>query len=74
MDSSWKDHEPSPIEFMHGRMIDLFHEYRKQNGISDLKVLMGGSEIAELARKARLEVYEKYKKLNLDKAVLKSSL
>jgi hypothetical protein len=73
MNDSWKDHEPSPIEFMHGKLMDEFHKWRKERTWS-IEVEINGSEFAKIVVAAKLATYEKYKKLGLDKPVLKSEL
>lgn len=29
MSLGWENHEPAPIEFLHCRLMDLFHEWRR---------------------------------------------
>lgn len=73
MDNSWENHEPSPIEFFHGRVMDEFHKFRKQN-TKTTYVLMDGIEFNNIIVAAKNATYEKYKALNLDKAVPKSAI
>lgn len=73
MNDSWKDYEPSPIEFMHGKLMDEFHKWRKERTWS-IEVEINGSEFAKIVVAAKLATCEKYKKLGLDKPVLKSEL
>lgn len=73
MSTGWENHEPSPIEFMHGRLLDLFHEWRKTI-TDDVKVEIDGSLFNDIVVKAKKEVYEKYKNLKLDEAILKEKL
>ncbi len=73
MDNSWENVEPAPIEFMHGRMMDLFHEWRRAR-TSDVQVSMNGTDLANIIAKAKMETYEKYKALDLRKAIPKSKL
>ncbi len=73
MDNSWKNHEPSPIEFMHGRLMDEFHKWRKER-TDEIIVPIDGSEFGKIVVAAKLATYEKYKVLGLNKAVLKSDL
>lgn len=70
---NWKDHDPSPIEFMHGRLLDEFHKYRRSQ-TDGLFVKMSGNEFNKILVAAKLATYEKYKKLELNKPVLKSEL
>ena len=73
MDNSWENHEPSPIEFMHGRLMDEFHKWRKERS-NEIIVPIDGSEFGKIVVAAKLATYEKYKALNLDRAVLTSEL
>jgi len=73
MSTGWENHEPSPIEFIHGRLMDEFHKWRKQK-TTEVVVDIDGSEFAKIVVAAKLATYEKYKALGLDKAVLKSDL
>lgn len=73
MSTGWENHEPSPIEFMHGRLIDEFHKWRKER-TEDVIVPIDGIEFNNIVVAAKLATYEKYKKLGLDKAILKSDL
>ena len=73
MDNSWDNYEPSPIEFMHGRLMDEFHKWRKQ--ITDDTVIeIDGIQFSNIVVSAKKATYEKYASLGLDKAVLKSLL
>jgi cobalamin biosynthesis Co2+ chelatase CbiK len=75
MSTGWENHEPSPIEFMHGRLMDEFHKWRKeQNEPADINVIINGIEFSKIVAAAKLATYEKYKALGLDKPVLKSKL
>mgnify|MGYP005751799049 FL=1 len=73
MDNSWENLEPAPIEFMHGRMMELFHEWRRAR-TSDTQVSMNGTDFGNIIAKAKMETYEKYKALDLGKAIPKSKL
>ena len=73
MSTGWKNHEPSPIEFMHGRLMDEFHKWRKER-TAHITVPINGIEFNKIVVAAKLATYEKYKALNLDQAVLKSEL
>jgi hypothetical protein len=73
MSTGWENHEPSPIEFMHGRLMDEFHKWRKERTES-VDVEINGSEFAKIVVAAKLATYEKYKVLGLDKPVLKTTL
>ena len=75
MSTGWENHEPSPIEFMHGRLMDEFHKWRKEQGEpADINVIINGIEFAKIVVAAKLATYEKYKVLGLDKPILKSKL
>ena len=73
MSTGWENHEPSPIEFMHGRLMDEFHKWRKER-TDEIIVPIDGSEFNKIVVAAKLATYEKYKVLGLDKAILKSDL
>jgi len=73
MTTGWELHEPSPIEFMHGRLMDEFHNWRKTK-TKNTTVMIDGSDFNSIVVKAKLATYEKYKVLGLDKAILKSDL
>lgn len=73
MDNSWENYEPAPIEFMHGRMMDLFHEFRlKRTDKTSLPI--NGADLGNIIAQAKKETYEKYKALDLGKAIPKSEL
>jgi len=73
MSTGWENHEPSPIEFMHGRLMDEFHKWRKGK-TENTTVEINGLELNSIIVAAKLATYEKYKVLGLDKAILKSDL
>jgi hypothetical protein len=73
MSEDWEKYESAPIEWMHGRMIDLFHEWRKSK-TENTTVEINGSALNNIIAKAKTETYAKYKKLNLDKAIPKSEM
>ena len=55
------DYEPEPIEFLHGRLIELFHDFRR--GKTDSATVdICGTEFNDIIAKAKLETYSKYKK------------
>lgn len=75
MDDSWKHFEPSPIEFFHGKLMELFHDWRKEKyGISHTTVPIDGIELSNIIARAKIITYEKYKKLNLNEAIHKDKL
>lgn len=73
MSTGWETYEPSPIEFMHGRLQDEFHKWRKER-TENTAVEINGMEFNKIVVEAKKATYEKYKVLGLDKAVLKSVL
>ena len=73
MSTGWENHEPSPIEFMHGRLMDEFHKWRKQK-TENIDVEINGSEFNKIVYAAKCATYEKYKALGLDKPILKNIL
>ena len=73
-EKSWANYEPAPIEFLHSRLMALFHEYRKEHGTTGFRVFMDGSDFTNLIAKAKTETYEKYEKLNLKRVIHKTEL
>lgn len=73
MDNSWEKYEPSPIEFMHGMLMNEFHKWRKER-TNEITILIDGNEFNKIVVAAKLATYKKYKTLGLDKAILKSEL
>lgn len=73
LEESWKDHEPSPIEYFHATLQKEFHKFRlcrTENTTFELN----GIEFNSIVVSAKKATYEKYKKLDLHKPVLKSFL
>jgi hypothetical protein len=73
MSYGWENHEPAPIEFLHGRLMDLFHDWRLTK-TKDTTVEIDGIELGNIIAKAKTETYAKYSRLKLDEPVLKSEL
>lgn len=73
MSTGWENHEPSPIEFMHGVLLDEFHRLRKTK-TENTPVEIDGIEFNRIVAKAKTDTYEKYKAMKLDMAVLKTDL
>jgi hypothetical protein len=73
MSDEFKKYESAPIEWMHGRMIDLFHEWRKSKTVNTT-VEINGSDFNNIIAKAKIETYAKYHKLKLNKAIPKSEM
>lgn len=72
--SNWrKDIEASPIEFLHGELIEEFHRWRKSKTEST-SVLIDGIAFTNIIATAKRTTYEKYKSLGLKNAVLLSVL
>lgn len=70
---SWEGYEPAPIEYLHSRMHELFHEFR--NGKTNGKdVLIDGIQFNKIIAKAKTDTYEKYKKLDLKRTIRKTEL
>jgi|GEM_PF-3186329 len=70
---SWEGKEPAPIEYLHGRLLEHFHEYRLSR-TKETTVAIDGVEFNKLIAKAKTETYEKYAKLNLKRTIDKSEL
>ena len=73
MSTGWENHEPAPIEFLHSKMMDLFHEFRLSKTNSTV-VEINGSELTKIIAKAKTETYAKYPKQVSNKAILKTEL
>ncbi len=73
MSLGWENHEPAPIEFLHGRMMDLFHEWRKTK-TENTNVEINGNDLSKIIAKAKTETYEKYHKQNLKNPILKTEM
>ena len=76
MSTGWENYEPAPIEFLHGRLMDLFHEWRREKYGKDapFEVNIAGNELNNIIAKAKSETYKKYEKLKLKDPILKTSL
>ena len=59
---SWKDWKPSPIELMHGTLLDEFHKFRLKH-TNDLYIKISGKEFNEIVVKAKKVVYNEYPEL-----------
>ena len=70
MTQGWDNIEPAPIEFLHAKIIDLFHEWRKSK-TENTNVEINGIEFNNIFVKAKNLTYEKYKKLDLQKVIPK---
>ena len=71
--TEWENVEPAPIEFMHGRLLDLFHEWRKSK-TENTTVEIDGIAFNNIIAKAKTETYAKYHKQNLKKTIPKSEM
>jgi len=77
MSQGWENHEPAPMEFFHGHLMELFHEWRKQQPSNNEKnsvVEIDGGQLNNLIAKAKIKTYDKYPKQNLREAILKSEI
>jgi len=70
---SWEGKEPAPIEYLHGRLLEHFHAYRL-NITSDTSVQIDGVSFNRIIANAKMETYEKYAKLDLERTIDKSEL
>lgn len=62
MSYGWENNEPAPMEYFHGKLMDLFHEWRKFNHGS-----ISGIDFNNLIVKAKVDTYVKYpKQVNAD--------
>lgn len=75
MSTGWENHEAAPLEFFHGRLQNLFHEWRiLKHGKEDTNPKINGIEFNNLIAKAKQETYAKYPKQVSNKAILKTEL
>ena len=59
--SDWGDLQPAPIEFLHGELMKLFHEFRVSRvGAEVIEVEIQGREFNDLIARAKTLTYEKY--------------
>ncbi len=73
MSTGWENHEPAPIEFLHGRLLDLFHEWRRSK-TENLSVEIDGTAFNSIIAKAKTETYAKYPKQGLRNPVPKTEI
>ncbi len=57
--SQHSNQEPNPIEDLHGRLMELFHEYRLSK-TQDLKVEIDGQEFNKIIAQAKTDIYKKF--------------
>lgn len=75
MSEGWENHEPAPLEFFHGKLMDAFHELRLKKGDNPDKTLtLGGIEFGKMIAKIKMETYAKYPKQVSREAILKTDL
>ncbi len=73
MSSGWDNYEAAPLEFFHGRLMDLFHEYRKTHN-QPIRAEIDGNGLNNLIAKAKTETYAKYPKQVNGNAILKTEI
>jgi hypothetical protein len=73
MSQGWENHEPAPIEFLHGRLMNLFHEWRRTK-TDNTTVEIDGMAFNNIIAKAKNETYAKYPKQKLQEAILKTEI
>lgn len=75
MSEGWENHEPAPLEFFHGKLMDAFHELRLKKGDNPDKTLtLGGIEFGNMIAKIKMETYSKYPKQVNREAISKTDL
>lgn len=74
MSQGWENYEVSPIEFFHGELLELFHEFRKNKVGDSIVVELDGEDFNNIVYKIKNKVYEKYSNLNLDKPIEKDKI
>jgi hypothetical protein len=71
----WENHEPAPLEFFHGKLMDSFHELRLQKGDNlDKTLTLDGIEFGNMIAKIKKETYRKYPKQVSELAIPKSEI
>jgi len=73
MSQGWENNEPAPIEFLHGRLLDLFHQFRRSK-TDDTKVEITGTDLNNLIAQAKKDTFDKYQKQNLQMPIPKSEM
>jgi len=75
MSQGWENHEPAPLEYFHGKLMDAFHELRgKKSDNSELTLTLDGIEMNNLIAKIKVETYRKYPKQVSSSAILKTDI
>lgn len=74
MSTGWENHESAPMEYFHGRLMDMFHEWRRATHGDNLQPPMGGNELNNIIAKAKVETYAKYPKHVSNKAIPKADM
>jgi len=74
---SWENHEPAPLEYFHGKLMKLWHEYRTAvhgtpDGTPDCEI--NGHQLNAIIAEAKTETYKKYKNIINNKAIEKDLL
>jgi len=57
---SWKGLKPAPIEFLHGKLMDLFHEYRRSINKDDTYCYISGIELSNIIGMCKTLTYAEY--------------
>ena len=65
--------EPAPIEFLHARIIAIFHEW-KRSKTNDDSVEINGVELNNLIVSAKVETYNKYQSKDLQRPIPKTEM
>jgi len=74
MSTGWENHEPAPLEFFHSRLLDLFHELRKEYN-DDIVISISAATLNIMIAQTKTETYSKYpEKILTQKAVHKDLL
>jgi hypothetical protein len=61
MSTGWENHEPAPLEYFHGKLMDAFHALRQQKGDNPEKTLtLTGIEFSDMIAKIKIETYRRY--------------
>lgn len=63
-----KDYKPKALEFMHGRLLEEFHNWRTSKG-TNVHIMISGTMLNDLIAKAKLATYEHYPELKQEEQV-----
>lgn len=76
MSSGWNNRKPAPLEYFHSRLMELFHDYRRQtNGDKSIQVIIDGNKFNNLIAHAKTDTYKEYPdEINSDAIMIDKNL